>query len=232
MVIITIFNNMEELMQNYEKIKSFVKKFSKDDILQIERDDPQYKALERLYDSLKDKLLFVRLTVINALLSYQLNMKGEKYWNCFADFFSEKRKAEFFPEFLRCYNYRILNGKLKRYEKVREVVFCLLRTENDILYFSRNLDEFLEKLSKLLNQKKDAKTVVFAVKMFIYAFRVAFDEDIFAPSGIMIPLDSRISKISKDKDFWRRLEKETGIPLLHIDAILWLSDNYRLFFDK
>ncbi|WP_180706420.1 N-glycosylase/DNA lyase [Desulfurobacterium atlanticum] len=216
----------------YEKVKNFVKSFSKDEIIRIEKNDPQYKALEELYNSMEDRLLFIRLAVINALLSYQLNMKGEEYWKRFSEFFSSKRGVEYFPEFLKRYNYRILSGKLKRYEKVRDVVFCLLKTEEDLLYFSQNLNEFLEKLSKLLNQKRDAKTVVFAVKMFIYAFRIAFGKDIFAPCGIMIPLDSRISKISKDKDFWKRLEKETGIPLIHVDAVLWLSDNYRLLLKE
>ena len=217
---------------DFQKIEDYVKRFSEKDILLIEKKDPQYKALELLYGFLNDKILFFRLVLINSLLSYQLNMKGEKYWELFSDFFSTGKSLDDFPLFLKLHNYRILNAKLKRFQKVKNVIDSAIKSEEDIKSLANDLKKFLDIIAISLNQKRDAKTVVFAVKMFIYAFRIAFCKDIFAPCGIMIPLDSRISKISEDKDFWRKLEKETGIPLLHIDAVLWLSDNHRLFSEE
>ncbi len=193
-------------------------------IIHIEESDPQFKALKKLYSHYKsDKVLFVKLVVINALLSYQLPMKGEKYWESFADYFSHNKNIDSFPEFLKKSNFRLLNAKLKRFEKAREAVNEIFKTEKDLKNAMNNIDEFLNRLSCLLNQKKDAKTVVFAVKMFIYACRIMYNKNLIAPKGIFIPMDSRIKSISDDKNFWKKLEEETGIPLIHIDAVLWLS---------
>ena len=89
-------------------------------------------------------------------------------------------------------------------------------------------------LSNCLKQKNDSKTLVFSLKMFLYAIDIIDKKHYFAPFGIMIPLDSRIKKISRDKSFWIAVEKQTSIPLLHIDSILWmaLSKDFSLKSEK
>ncbi len=195
-----------------------------EDIIHVEENDPQFKALKRLYSHYKtNKVLFTKLVVINALLSYQLPIKGEKYWEFFTKHFSRNKSIDSFPVFLKKHNYRLLNAKLKRFKKSREAVNKIFKTEEDIKDAMNNIDKFLNRLSHLLNQKKDAKTIVFAIKMFIYACRIMYNEKLIAPKGIFIPMDSRIKSISEDKSFWKKLEEETKIPLIHIDAVLWLS---------
>ncbi|OMH40436.1 N-glycosylase/DNA lyase [Desulfurobacterium indicum] len=208
----------------YSKIKKSLSSLTIKDIIHIEENDPQFKALKRMYSHYgTNKVLFIKLVVINALLSYQLPMKGEKYWESFANYFSHNKNINSFPEFLKKNNYRLFNAKLKRFKKAREAVNEIFKTEKDLKNAINNIGEFLNRLSYLLNQKKDAKTVVFAIKMFIYACRIMYNKNIIAPKGIFIPMDSRIKSISDDKNFWKKLEKETKIPLIHIDAILWLS---------
>jgi len=61
--------------------------------------------------------------------------------------------------------------------------------------------------------------------MLMYAYRIVKNEDVVFKKGIFIPLDIRLSRISKDKNFWLKLEKETYLPLLHLDSIIWLTFN-------
>ena len=84
-----------------------------------------------------------------------------------------------------------------------------------------------DELAKQLNSKPTAKTVVFAVKMFGYAMRIATGEFIPYPFVIPIPVDSRIERFTKQLSgedplqFWNRTAEETEVPPLHIDSILW-----------
>ncbi|WP_456426350.1 N-glycosylase/DNA lyase [Desulfurobacterium sp.] len=208
----------------YSGMKKTLSSMTINDVIQIEKSDPQFQAIKELSTYYKDKRVsFVKLVVINALLSYQLPMRGEEYWKRFSEFFSVHSRIEDFPEFLKLNNYRLLKTRLKRFEKVKRAVDEVFKTENDVEIAMKDIKGLLDKLSKALKQRKDAKTVVFAIKMFIYACRTMYDENLTAPKGIFIPMDSRIRSISEDKNFWKRLEEETGIPLIHIDAVLWLS---------
>jgi DNA-(apurinic or apyrimidinic site) lyase len=212
-------------MNKNEKIEELIKilkQFNYNDIRYIEEKlDKQYVALSNLYKNLKDPLLFFKLVLINSLLSYQLSMRGEEYWTKFSEFFSNKKDLTAFEEFLKKYNKRFLNTKLKRLEKVKKFVENLTLKDFDLFIEEPNL--YLEKISSYLNQDKSAKTLVFSLKMLFYAYRIVSNEFKKFPFGIMIPLDVRIKKISDDKEFWKKLENKVGIPLLHLDAILWVS---------
>ena len=87
--------------------------------------------------------------------------------------------------------------------------------------------KFRNDLVKVMRAKEDAKTIVFAVKMFGYASRIVFREFVPYPMEIPIPKDFRIENYTRrftSEDpvkFWERISKEVGIPPLHIDSILW-----------
>jgi DNA-(apurinic or apyrimidinic site) lyase len=99
------------------------------------------------------------------------------------------------------------------------------------------MEKMLDLISKEMKQKKDAKTVVFAIKMFWYWARVAFGKVITYPYKINIPIDSRLTniyeKIWKDnlkiEDFYKKLSKEKNIPPLHLDSVLWVNYNYLMW---
>jgi DNA-(apurinic or apyrimidinic site) lyase len=84
-----------------------------------------------------------------------------------------------------------------------------------------------------MNQKKDAKTIVFAVKMFSYWARNVFWYLEKFPFDLMIPVDSRLENLYKKynwtwtkkeiKDYYINLSKKLNIPPLHLDAILWVD---------
>jgi DNA-(apurinic or apyrimidinic site) lyase len=83
-----------------------------------------------------------------------------------------------------------------------------------------------------MNQKKEDKTIVFAVKMFSYWARNYFEKLIYFPENINIPIDSRLTKIyeiyNEDenlniKDFYKILSQKLNIPELHLDAIIWVN---------
>ena len=65
------------------------------------------------------------------------------------------------------------------------------------------------------------------MKILFYAYRIIKNKFIPFPKGVMIPLDVRIKKINESKEFWKNLEKETNISLLHIDSIIWITDGLK-----
>ena len=192
-----------------------------EDAVRVEEQDRQFKALQRLYEKIKNPELFLKLTVINALLSYQLQMKGEDYWERFAEFFSQKPEVDAFPEFLEKFNRRFLNAKLKRFEKVKKCVESFFR-KHTVEEIGKNLKLLVEELSECLKQRKDAKTVVFAAKMFMYGYRIVFGKDPEGLEEIEIPLDSRLKKLLPTVKEWRELSDRLGIPPIHLDALVWV----------
>jgi DNA-(apurinic or apyrimidinic site) lyase len=88
-----------------------------------------------------------------------------------------------------------------------------------------------------MNQKPDAKTIVFAIKMFSYWARNIFNFNEF-PKNITIPIDSRLEKLYKKysninseewvnnkevKKYYSDLSERLKIPELHLDAIVWVN---------
>jgi DNA-(apurinic or apyrimidinic site) lyase len=76
----------------YEKLKNYTLK----DALEFEKNDRQFKALEKLEKHFNNKEIFLALIISNALICYQLSGTGENYWEEFSNYFekSPKLKAE------------------------------------------------------------------------------------------------------------------------------------------
>ncbi len=203
-----------------EKLITALKEFTEKDITEIEENDRQFKAIKKLYEKFKGKEEeFYKLVVINALMSYQLQMKGEEYWENFAAFFSDGKGIEDFEKFLKRFNKRFLTAKLKRLKKA---INCVSQVKVEQV---RNANRLVEKLAKCMRQKKDSKTIVFAAKMMNYAVRIAEGKELTGLEKIAIPLDSRIKKVSGNKDFWEKLSEKTGIPQIKLDAVFWICQN-------
>ncbi len=225
----------------YEKLK----KYSLDDAIKFEQKDRQFVALKSLYENKKfQDELYLILIIINALISFQLSWKGEDYWEEFSTSLSIPLLiGEGNVDFQKIYNFfedllengknnrRFVDMKLKRVEKFLDW-FSVEKLE-DLEKFYKNMDKLAEKLSKIMNQKIDAKTIVFAVKMFSYWARNVFWYLQNFPENLMIPIDSRLENLYKKynweaskkeiKNYYRSLSKKLNIPLLHLDAILWVN---------
>jgi len=194
------------------EIVNLLKSLNAKEITKIERSDPQFKALEKLWNCTKNRKSFYKLVITNALLSYQLQMKGEDYWTKFSEFMCQGKTVE---EFLKVYNKRLLNHKLKRLEKIKS---CLNEELLDTVY---DLEKLVVKLSSCLKQKKESKTITFCAKMVRYALLIAEGREPLNVWKIAMPIDSRIAKISKSQNFWRKVAELSEIPPLLIDGILW-----------
>ncbi|ASJ00709.1 N-glycosylase/DNA lyase [Thermococcus gorgonarius] len=196
-----------------------------------EKVDLQFDALKNLHENLGDDELFLKLVVANSIVSYQLSGKGEDWWWEFSRYFSENPPGE---EIAKAYalflpnsqtNRRLTAGKVKRLQKLEPFLDRL--TLEDLRYYFRDMKGLRDDLAKAMNAKRDAKTIVFAIKMFGYAGRIAFGEFIPYPMEIEIPEDVRIKAYTErftnepPVSFWKKIAEKTGIPPLHIDSILW-----------
>lgn len=222
-----------------------LKEYTIEDALDLEKIDPQYKALEILYRDIDDEKLFFSLILVNSLLAYQLSSSWEEYWEEFskkATLYNSKILTDniewlalyiikFFKDFLpnSKWNKRLLNMKLIRLWKI----------EYFLKQFIDNLDNYLDNLvflrddlSSAMKQKKDAKTIVFAIKMILYWKSISkLETPINIINEITIPIDSRLEKIFEKykedsvdiKKFYRDLSIKLGIPEIHLDAILWIN---------
>ncbi|EEB74156.1 N-glycosylase/DNA lyase [Thermococcus sp. AM4] len=196
-----------------------------------EKVDLQFDALKNLRENLKDDELFIKLVIANSLVSYQLSGKGEDWWWEFSRYFSEnppEKMAEAYAQFLpnSRTNKRLVAGKLKRIERVEPFLESLSMDELRDYYFN-GMERLKDDLAKVMNAKRSAKTIVFSVKMFGYAGRIAFGAFVPYPMAIEIPDDVRINAYTKrftgepPVSFWKGIAEKTGIPPLHIDSILW-----------
>ncbi|ASA77224.1 N-glycosylase/DNA lyase [Thermococcus sp. 5-4] len=197
-----------------------------------ERVDLQFDALKNLHANLGDDELFIKLVIANSIVSYQLTAKGERWWWEFSRYFSENPPAGSIAEAYSSFlpnsrtNRRLVAGKVRRLERLEPFLDSLSLSGLRDYYFN-GMERLRDELAKALGSKRSAKTIVFAVKMFGYAGRIAFGEFVPYPMVIEIPDDVRINAYTKrftnepPVSFWGRIAGKTGIPPLHIDSILW-----------
>ncbi len=189
------------------------------------------------------------LSLMNALISYQLTCRGEEYWWEFSRFFANSGKClkmlECFREFLstcRC-NRLAVQVKLRRLEKILPFKEVLLRYLTDEDYLST-----LKLVSRVYNTPPYAKTVAFSIKMGYYGVLALKGRARHLPPQIPIPVDRRISKITYKSQMvlasgweellkcpdvvveaWFKVAEVSGIPPAHIDSLLWPPQSKETF---
>lgn len=218
------------MLELYNKLKNY----TIEDAIKIEETDRQFIALRKLYDNMEDKWIYLSLIVANSIICYQLSWKWESYWEEFSEYFSHKKikKEDLLKElgdFIKQSknNKRFVETKIKRLEKLKPF---LREFGSKQEYFYNNMLEMRDLLATTMKQKKDAKTIVFAIKMFSYGARNYYGF-LQISDSISIPIDSRLEKLfslyagdHKDiKHFYEDLSKKLSISPLHLDAILWVG---------
>lgn len=226
---------------NPENLIAKLSKFSIEDAIIAEKNDRQFLAISRLEKSIPDSKYFFPLIIANSLISYQLSWLWEDYWEEFSKAasvyeFSKDFDFEilysFFNSFLfasKC-NKRLLNMKLPRLKKAEKFIKEIIWNERKLY---SDIEIFLNKIASDMKQKKDDKTILFAVKMFHYAAMARFSAFNVMPFEIWMPLDSRIAKIEKlynsnnmdSQTFWKYIAKTINIPQIHLDAVIWTRYN-------
>ena len=228
-------------------LEKFLSKYNIQKAKELEHKDPQFLALEKSWENIKDKdnNLFSFLVIQCALVSYQIAWSGElrraefwekiqKDWNTLLNMRNNnKTDTERRFNFLKTSknNKRIYNIKKSRIEKFNKI----LTTEKDFFQYHNNSEKLNEILAKTMSTQTSSKTIVFAIKMFGYAYTIISWKDIQYPTSIDIPVDSRLKRIyeinthknTKDeseirKYFWN-LSIKFDIPPLDLDTILWLE---------
>ena len=233
-----------------------LEKYSLEDAVDFEKSDRQFLALKRLYKNKKfSNGMYLFLTVANALVCYQLSGKGEDYWEEFSTVLQDREFGDFsdieifFEAFLSTSrnNKRFVDVKLKRIKKLKKFYFNFTtekvqssdtRSLNLWRFYYKNMDKLAHDLAKVMNQGIDAKTIIFAVKMFSYSARNVFGYLEYFPETLLIPIDSRLEKLYKKYnphqnkiikteiiEFYIDLSKKLNIPSLHLDGLLWINYN-------
>ncbi len=202
-------------------------------IFKIEAEDAQYQALKDLSSFLPEAEggFFV---IGLALVSYQLSWTGELWRKDVAFLGKQLKKKIENRQFLESwqfvlknssYNKRLHNAKIKRLRRFVKGREEFLENINSF----EDLEKFNKWLSQLMEQPLDAKTIVFAIKIWGWRLRNFGVTDMF-PFAIKIPLDSRWIKLFekmkiKDKKRMQQsidnISARLNIAPLHIDGILW-----------
>ncbi len=205
--------------------------------IEQENNDFQFKSLKKLYENIENKEIYLFLVMANALVTYQLSGKWEAYWEEFSNYFSEIKnmsKENLVAEIQKFIknsknNRRLIDVKIQRLEKLHKFLDMFQNKKN---FYYENMEILRDDLALLMNQSLDAKTIVFAVKMFSYWARNYTGKFIEFPFEIEIPIDSRLEAIYeiynsdknlKIKEFYKTLSKKLDIPPLHLDAIIWCN---------
>ena len=230
-------------------LENFLKNYDINKAMSFESNyDLQFIALQKSWEKISKKFwakannkdFFCFFVLENALISYQLSGTWENRWNEFGQFLSENfekmknNDKNFFcmKKLLEEWtnNKRIKNIKLKRISKFLD------NFENIHIYQNyKDMKVANHLFAKKMNQSSNAKTIVFGIKMFWYACRIVFKENLPFPYDISIPVDSRIKRIylniydqeSKPKEiisYFDKLSRKVKIPSLHIDSILWIKN--------
>jgi len=206
------------------------------------RVDPQYWAI---YSIVSVNRSYTVYAVANALVSYQLTMRGEEYWNLLAEQLLASRPSlselkSWFREFLARHNPRSYNVKYSRITRFTETRLYRELSSQPLKYCSD-----LGTLNSILGSiygGSSAKTVVFATKIYYYACSASGCEALL-DFDIDIPVDRRNAVITIDlgllnvsgvsveallskyrsiiTNAWRIISNATGIPPLLIDTITW-----------
>ena len=237
----------ENILTKKDLIKN-LQEISQKDILNIESNDLQYKSLENLFSNIeKNDNFFVTkilsLVIINSIICYQLSNSWEFYWEEFCNYCiqniknikqyqSSKDFLSFFIWFFKITkgNKRLQEIKIKRIIKSFQFIDKLLLSENIIKeYYLNNQIWFIQEFAKVMNQKITDKTIVFTLKLFNFSCRIIYWKIVLFPKEMIIPIDSRIKKISEkikqrnesDIEFWMDISNNLSFSLLHYDSYLW-----------
>ena len=214
--------------------------YSANNIEDIEKNDPMYKAIEYLYMNLWNKEMLLPLIIANSLVSYQLSSTGESYWQEFtreAGKFEFKKLRDiymFFIDFLPKSegNTKDVRTKIERLKKLDTFLSDFFFKQK---FYYKHMSKLRTDIAKAMMQLENAKTVIFSVKMFWYGARIRFTEFISFPKEIPIPIDTKLQTIFKNIEktdyhtidsFYQNISDTLDIAPLHLYSIIWLNHKF------
>ncbi len=225
------------------ELGSLFKRLGMQGVTVFEDEDPQMESARTIEDGCPGTA--ATALYINALVSYMLPMKGEKYWALYAEHIVNNCPTEWerliksVKDFTRSVHRFGVRQKLNRLDAIKR---C------------RKLESFIRvgdyiglwhETARCLKTQKDKKTVIFSVKMAYYGRRAAGYSEAL-PMSIPIPVDRRVARASIFSGViegvdsieevmrkhrivakgWKVAAEVSGIPPLHLDSVLWVITSY------
>jgi len=213
--------------------------------------DPQMRAIEGIlgkYSDLKDAAFYAMGV---ALVSYMLLMRGEEHWALAVEYASTNPVRDL-KEFAASSPSIRLRREV-RIRRIRRFATYYYRYLEVFDRYCRDLELLRKDLARITGARPDAKTIVFAVKMFYYALKASSIKTLLPPT-IPVPVDRRVCLVSllsgvvrpllaNDprvearrllsrapkvvQKAWNLACRGGGVPPLKLDALLWLvGGNY------
>ncbi|BAN89992.1 N-glycosylase/DNA lyase [Aeropyrum camini] len=215
-----------------------------------EQADPQYKLVSRLASEVGPGKAAVA-ALLTGLASYRLAMRGEEWWLCFYRHMrSSLPRAEGLEGVLRAVEGFLTScsgaaigreAKLRRVRKAASAAETLRGVLEDPPALVEMAPQILEALRTALGEKGFRKTTVFSVKIAYYAVRPLAGRRPLT-LDVPIPVDVRVACASISSGMvdapsyrevvarpeaaqraWGYVSRSSGIPVLHIDSILWVT---------
>lgn len=209
---------------------------------EIVRKEPEWIYMEEFYK----KLGFGKFAVLLLMLGlndYQTKGKAEVgYWpplknhleKATLTFYQPQDMIEVLKEFFE--NERLSKAKIDRLKRFLNSKLAREIWNSTPAQISGNLQEIWDRLAKTMNQRKDKKTIVFAMKCLGIALMIAGFKNF--NYNVPIPVDSRVQELTKkfwaDKkslsndeviNFWQevlqRIRKSLNINMIHLDSLIW-----------
>jgi len=221
---------------------------------EILKNEPEWRLMEQFYDKFDFGPLSVLIVAI-ALNDYMLKGKAEIYWSSIKEHLkglnnniSIKEIEISLEDFYRKErSHTIKKGRLNKFFNSKLSSEELWNSSPEEV--SRNFQKIWDELAKAMNQHKNQKTIVFAMKTLGILLLMAKEKQNVQLSDfpkIEIPVDSRIRKFNEKlsgrdltsgkyeeiQDFWsevldqlneRYRSKELGkdITMFHLDSLIW-----------
>ncbi|WP_440058920.1 N-glycosylase/DNA lyase [Thermogladius sp. 4427co] len=213
----------------------------------FERADPQFKAIERLV-ARHGCGMAALLVVANAIISYQLNVRGEVYWAAFSDWFTSRGFADPYREHARFLESTRLNTARLADKEKRLLRFYKSDLAGRILEkpfeYCLDLGRLAKAVATVLSTTPSSKTVAFAGKMMRY---VCLACGASTGGDVEIPLDRRNALLLVSScivggcrasarecaqllmtrhrelglEAMRMLCEESGVECVRLDALTW-----------
>jgi len=208
---------------------------------EIVRNEPEWKNMEKFLD-LYGFGPFSVLMVATGINDYQLKGEAEKvYWPKIKNILDEapipSTPADLCQTLEKFYAHeRLHNEKIERLHKFLSSELAAKMWNSSPDDISKEFLFIWKKLATVMQQKKEAKTIVFAVKCLGISLFMANNYD-FDFSPIPIPVDLRVAKLTEKllnkvlnddeiMEFWNEIlrkiqEKGKRINMIHLDSLIW-----------
>lgn len=227
------------------RVAEALREFGRENVRVLEDLDPQMNTAKMLVSCCSEVASIAM--VANAVVSYVLSMRGEEYWSRYGEWICREQPRnvaeviDSVKRFVKLTHRIAVKAKIARLERLSRCHNVLSALE------TRDLELVWKTLARCLGTSPDAKTVVFAVKMFYYTLKVRGVEPEI-PFTIPIPVDRRVAMmtylsgivsgenvftvktlLAKPNiviDAWYQVARLCSIPPLEIDTVLWLFGTY------